>query len=802
MSKSAKKKASSGKKKQEYSIIHWPLSAGKSLWLSVGLILLISLVAFWRFVSGEYLFLFEDIGSDTLTVFYPNMVHLARYIREVGFPGWSFYMGPGQGIYPSGLLNPFDWIYFPMGPKAIAHSITYVQLLKLVLSGVIFALFLRKTGVADAVMVIGGILYAFGGYLVVGSGWYVHTTHIFWMTVALLGFEMLLRDQRWWLFPIPFVFLAGTRGYFLILFMTLYAAVRTIDYYGLDWKKILRVYGRMAICGVLALMLTAPFLGGKVSKLKDSPRVTGDVSKVESLRDKPMFEMGQGKHNPTAILRWFSSDLIGTGDTYKGWRNYLEGPLFYIGLLSLLLLPQFFWLADKRQKWLYGGFLLFWLLLIVFPWFRYAFYAFAGNYYKGALSLFIPFSVLLVAMMALDRIVREKAVHLPVLGVTLALCLGALWYPYASLPEGIVPGIRSLVTVFLVLQAVLLAGFNFQAVRNLVFPVLLGVVCIETAVFSSVSNNRRTAVPAEDLAKPVRHFDETWQALEYVKRQENPMFYRTDKIYGSVKTGYNDALVQDFFGTKMYQSHNSKYYVGFLEDMGVIPRGNEASSRWLVGVSKRSFLHPLMSIQYVLSKKETRGDLNKDMYQLAEKTGQIEIYKSKYFIPFGIPFDQYIRRADFMQLGTGQKMEAIYHGIVLEDESLRYAADMPLLSTDTITYGGNAMPRRWTNLAQKSMKMNTFEHNHITGTIDIESPSVLFFSLVYDEAWHVWVNGQRKELLLVDLGFSGIKLEPGSHSIELKYIPPMSRWGWLIFAAGLAIGGFLLVKKIRILPID
>ncbi|MGK2860682.1 MAG: YfhO family protein, partial [Chitinophagaceae bacterium] len=587
MAKAKSKKAVKPLQKLQLENLYWPFDQKKTLWLTVGFIALIGVIVFWRYISGQFLFIFEDKGSDTITMFYPNIVHLSNYYREVGFPGYSFFVGPGYGIYPGGLLNPLDWIYFLMDAKTIARSIGWVQLCKVIGSGIVFALFLIKIGVERAVMLIGAVLYAFGGYLIVGSSWYIHSTHIFWITVALLGFEMLLRDQKWWLFPIPFIFLVGTRGYFLVIFMMLYAAVRTLDYYEMNWTKLLKVYGRMLLCGVIALLLTAPFVGAKFSKLQNSPRATGNVSKVEVLSDQPVFQPATGKHNSTAILRWFSTDVMGTSDEYVGFRNYLEGPLFYIGLLVLLLLPQFFLLADKRQKWLYGLFLFFWLWLIIFPWFRYAFYAFAGNYYKGALSLFIPFSVLLVSLLGFDKIIKGKNVNLLALSGTMLICFIALWFPYGSLPNGINPDIQMLVSVFLLLEGIVLAGFNFNGTRKFALPILMVLVLTEAGIFAYISNNNRLAVPAADLQKPLRHFDETIQALQYIEKQEDAKFYRTDKVYGSVKTGYNDALVQGFFGTKMYQSHNNKFYVQFLEDMGVIPKGNEASSRWLVGVSKR-----------------------------------------------------------------------------------------------------------------------------------------------------------------------------------------------------------------------
>jgi uncharacterized membrane protein YfhO len=343
-------------------------------------------------------------------------------------------------------------------------------------------------------------------------------------------------------------------------------------------------------------------------------------------------------------------------------------------------------------------------------------------------------------------------------------------------------------------------GFNFKGTRKFVLPGLIGLVVIEAGLFSYISNNNRLAIPGSDLQKPLRHFDATNEALDFIKQQEDGLFYRTDKVFGSVKTGYNDALVQGFFGTKMYQSHNNKFYVQFLEDMGVIPKSNEASSRWLVGVSKRFILHPLMSTKYLLSKPETRGDVNMDIYTLIGTEGDVEIYKSKYFIPFGIPFDTYFTEKEFLNLDTNEKMEAIYHGVVLPESLESRMTGIPKGNPAGVDFG-NTYVKKWTELKGKAMEMTSFDQNLIKGKINLEKPSVIFFSLAYDEAWHVYVDGVEQDLMLMDIGFSGVKAEAGAHTIELKYIPPMSKLGWWFFIPGLAIYLFLIIRKVKLFPV-
>jgi hypothetical protein len=62
--------------------------------LSAGLMIL-----FGGYLFGDSLYLFKDIGSDTLNYYYPQMLNVSNYLREEGIPAWSFYQCMGQNKY-------------------------------------------------------------------------------------------------------------------------------------------------------------------------------------------------------------------------------------------------------------------------------------------------------------------------------------------------------------------------------------------------------------------------------------------------------------------------------------------------------------------------------------------------------------------------------------------------------------------------------------------------------------------------------------------------------------------------------
>ena len=102
----------------------------------------------------------------------------------------------------------------------------------------------------------------------------------------------------------------------------------------------------------------------------ESPRGSGEASYSVKLMSKPIFgfegEDYGNSHYITALMRFFSNDILGTGSNYEGWFNYLEAPMFYCGLISLVFLLHFLSLSDKRKKIIYFVFLLVFFFLLFF----------------------------------------------------------------------------------------------------------------------------------------------------------------------------------------------------------------------------------------------------------------------------------------------------------------------------------------------------------------------------------------------------------------------------------------------------
>ena len=99
--------------------------------------------------------------------------------------------------------------------------------------------------------------------------------------------------------------------------------------------------------------------------------------------------------------------MLGAGDDFHGWLNYLEAPLTYCGLFCLVIFPQVFVGASWRRRFIYALVSLAILIPTVFPWFRYFFWLFQGDYYR-TFSLFSVFGVIALSMIAFARVLRAS----------------------------------------------------------------------------------------------------------------------------------------------------------------------------------------------------------------------------------------------------------------------------------------------------------------------------------------------------------------------------------------------------------
>jgi uncharacterized membrane protein YfhO len=84
------------------------------------------------------------------------------------------------------------------------------------------------------------------------------------------------------------------------------------------------------------------------------------------------------------------------------------------------------------------------------------------------------------------------------------------------------------------------------------------------------------------------------------------------------------------------------------------------------------------------------------------------------------------------------------------------------------------------NLKKDTLNMKEFNQKLIKGKIKINRRKLLFFSIPFDKGWVAKIDNKLVKPILVNIGFTGILVDPGEHEIELSFVPRFFNLGAII----------------------
>jgi hypothetical protein len=767
-------------------------------------LVVVKLVVFRDFVLLKNVYLFKDIGSDSINSTYVTLFHIADYLRTDGIPKWSFYEGMGQNLFGVLTFEPFLGVFYLIGPERVPYAMAFVELAKEILGGLFFFLYLRQIRVTAYAAIVGGLLFAFTGYVILGGGWYIFSYDALCIALLLFAYEKLRTDNTWYLLPIPFALIAAYQPFELYLYallLILYSVVRSLETTPWQWRQVVQSVLKAGALGFLGVLLIAPFFLSNVIQILNSPRVGGQASFFNILSSQPAFKLAPPGQYVSEILRLFSNDIQGTGTAFRGWQNYLEAPLLYAGLVTLLLVPQCIAVVERRRKIVYIGLLALCALPLTFPYFRYAFWLFAGDYFR-TFTFFVDLALIYLAIQGLSVVTSERRISVLTVVFSVAVLVFLLYVPAPIYERFTVidERLRALVAVLLVIHGVLLIALRAPRLVVVAKLGLLVAIATEAGYFANITVNKRSLVSSAELAQRTGFNDYTHEAIGYVDSVDTG-FYRVAKDYASgpaIHASLNDGMIQRYQGTTAYHPFNQRGYIDFLQTLDVIHAGNETETRWAIGPANRLVLQTITSVKYYLTKRPDQEAFGPTYEHLAD-FNDVHLYRNRYVLPLGFCYDTYVPSSAFAKLSSGLKDQAILKAAVVDDRdagrvtSLQSLQPSSLVESYTINqYDADSRARR-----QDTLSVQAHSQNHISGTITLAAKRLMFFSIPFDRGWSARVDGKKAELLKLNVGFMGLMLEPGRHTIALEFQPPYLAAGAGISAISLlAFAGLIFRSRI------
>ena len=774
------------------------ISSNKLLLLFAGIIALMLVWIYKGFLFGRYAYMFKDIGSDSYNLIYPQFYHHASYLEKFGdIPKWSFQQGLGQNVHPF-WFDPISSFLFLIFKTDSAPVMIWMQVIYMFLAGICFCLYLKSLSIKNYPAIIGGILYTFCGYVIIGGTWTVDKFPLEVLHVALLlyGVEQASMRNRWFILPLGIALVGIHQPFDLYLYSLLllvYIIVRYAERGDLKSVSFIKFILVLLGLGVLGVGISSFQSLSNLQQMIDSPRVSGDYSYGDKLKQIPILSLANWNEYSTVLLRMFSSDILGDGKSYSGWQNYMEAPVFYCGLVSLILAPLFFAQLEKKQQIIYGALTALVLIIIVFPFFRYSFWLFTGDYYR-TISLFIVCLLIFYSTRALNYIYETGKLNLIILATTIVVLLLAV-NTVVSDGQRVDKNIKSAVNIFLVLYGGVLLMLKSSSFRRIAFILLGFLVIAEILFFTTSSIKKRDAYTKQELLDTSLGFkDATIDAVEYLKKNDSN-FYRIEKNYSSgtaIHGSVNDAKIQGYFGTRSYHSFNQLNYVRFLESVKLIRKNDENGSRWLYGAIASPLIQRVCGVKYFLTKDINASYLKNANQDSITTLRDVKVFKVKDTFPLGVTFDSYISETNFNKLDSVSRQAILLQTVAVTSSFQTKLKGFRQLTSANIPDTGITFDvlKSWIDRAkQDTLQITEFKPNFIKGNINLEASKILFLAIPHDKGWSAMVDGKQLPIEKVDAGLMGILLEKGNHKVELTFEPPYVKEGTYVSIVSLLLWG-------------
>lgn len=748
------------------------------IWIVLGIASLMAAFVYWDFLTGAKVLLYKDIGSDSINIFYPTYKQFALiWERYGGTTGYSLNSTMGSQVS----FSPFDifaWIIALGGASNVASSVVYAEVLKILVSVGLGYFFFRYQHISNLSSSIGALCLGFSGFLILtSSGWYVQSSEAAYFALAIWAIEYAL--QRKWMFyvitPLAIAAVVQTSGYFAI-----YVIATIIAYTG--FKTILAFTRRESVTsGPIAITLILVALVASYQSVMSTIDLIQNSGRAESIRqtkavsvygtnmDVGMFELAPNLDYTNIILRAYNNNLMGTGNGFKGMMNYLEAPLLYYGLVMLFFAPFLFVGQTTRMRWAYGTLGGLALVMLVFPWFRFAFWNFQLDYYRE-FTMLLGFVFLYLSVLGFEQFKnatnRGYKLVAPIVSAVVLLLPSV-----ASNPDiPVDTATRTAVTALVI-------GLSFSTIayaftRNDLFLAgVLAVTMVDLSINANTTVNKRDLLSTSDMEQGLLYGGPSQNAIDWLNSREQSLF-RVVKFASAgptIHTSLNDAMVQDFNGIVGYSSFHNKYFLRAMEAFGCRDPKNPSEAKWVVKAIARPYLASALGVKYFLANDKPM-DFNDEYFPPIKQVDNVFIHESKVALPLLVAYDSYITEDEYRTQTNGRNDFMLYKAAIIDlaTSSVGQITHYNLVADSLRAVG----PDDFARAAEERKGLMTVQaktmQNGITANVDLKRDALVVINIPYDDKMKVTVDGQPAKTVVANFGFIGLPLSKGRYRVAIS----------------------------------
>jgi uncharacterized membrane protein YfhO len=626
------------------------------------LTLAIACILYKDFLFGKRMYIYTDIGSDTKNAYWPIYKYVIENIRAGTLDSWSFNMGLGTNIatVTSNVFDPFNIILLILPMRYLEYGLLLGMLTKIYFSGIIFYVYLRKINIEGYAGVIGALIWAFNGYLILWGQHYMFATAVVLFTYLIYGLERIIQDNKSGIFISGVTILAMNSPYLMFaatIYLFIYALFRYLYKEKIYMKqlffKMIGVFGKYLLGIGLAAFIFLP----SCYAILGSPRVLKEEIRFPSL--------WAGKLSVAATLtRMFSNDLM-IADKYIGPSNYYEVTMLSTSILIMLLIPQLFIdIKGKKRKLMIILASIATIFAMFSPVVAFVFNAFSAVATRW--SFVIIFTLVVAGAIILNNLLQKKQINLLLLKIQSLgmICIGSYAVLQVLISTEIEVNILQvlhiiqrymLVIIIIIIIEWIIEYYYRNNVKKCIW-LLIGIVCIDIITSNCYAVKRPATVTKEDVEQGQKYYDNTIEAIQELETIDNT-FYRVHKDYYSVFL--NDPMYQGYKGITSYLL-NTPSTIKFSKEFGNTTRNINQINDFKDYSRLKSFL----GIKYYLSREECLGNYDKII-----QVKDIGIFENKNVFPLGFTYDSYLSYNQIKGLNNYIKEDIMLNTVVLDGET-------------------------------------------------------------------------------------------------------------------------------------
>lgn len=784
----------------------WPGLAGE--WSAFGALGALNLAFFWRVLLTRDTWLPRG-GGDFNSFYYPLYTFAARRIGAGDFPLWNPHLYGGRPFaadQQTGVFSPINLLAFLLANPFGYGTLELLAIGQVWLASLLAYVLCRDLGARRMAALIGGVTFAYSGFIVAHLGHYPMVAVAPWLPAAFLALRRAVtgRSLGWSVatgFALLLALLGGHQQIFLYLLTALglyWLYLTAVESPAPAWPRGRRglvrwlngpfaghwlgATGRIVLAGAVAVGLAAPMLLPSLELAERSIRAGISYTESTAFALRPLHLVTLLVPNAFGSTPETYINAVGFSGEVWGYAGVIAIGLaafafvrtagcarrdaIFFGLLALLALGLALGAATPLQGW---------------------FYAFVPGYSRvrasGRWLLIVDFAVATLAALGAENLLRLLASDLAGagallrrvarwLGIGLGAGLIALPFLYGNLlspkdpPAPLAQFLDS--AVWTLALVALAAGLALLLARGALRAALAPPALVALVVLDLFATTAPVPPTGADPLTGFRHDS----ALATIRAGAGQGFFRIDP------TRLSGAWQPSWAAVAGLES-----VVGTYNPLGLANYNRYWEEAYRRHDSPR---YDLLNIRYVvLPPNESPAGEGKFREVLRE--ADFVIYENLTPLP----------RAFLVGRSRAYASdEAAWPDVIAPGFDPRTTAYLspPAGEADTPPAIDNGAPQGGVKLARPTP-------DELIATVESDREAILVLGEVAYPGWRATIDGREAPVYTADYTFRAVVIPPGRHIVRVVFEPPLWRLGWLIAGgtgvALVALGAVALVRRRR-----